>query len=172
MIGFTSAQTSNESEQDKNTEGDPLALGRRKITAFPMHIWNQLYVTHMWKYNPGGMFGGLIKSHHSMVMVSRQGFGGNIIPVFHIDLVHTKNTNRAWVRVFKASQHPINGYSVSSSYSPNPIVKSGNEILAAYDHAVDMMAKQYDTLTNNCQKFARLFLTQLGAKHHRKLFHF
>ena len=98
-----------------------------------MHMWNQLYVTHMWKYNPGGMFGGLIKSHHSMVMVSRQGFGGNIIPVFHIDLVHTKNTNRAWVRVFKASQHPINGYSVSSSYSPNPIVKSGNEILAAYD---------------------------------------
>jgi hypothetical protein len=172
MIGFTSAQTCNESKQDSNTDGNPLALGRKKITGFPLHLWNQLHVTHMWKYNPGGMFGGLIKSHHSLVKVSRQGFSGNIVPVFYIDLVPSPSTGRAWIRVYKASEKELNGYTQSSSYTPNPIVKNGNELLAAYDHAVNMMAKEYDTLTNNCQKFARIFMTQLGSKHKRNFFHF
>ena len=172
MIGFTSAQTSNESEQDKNTEGNALANGRSKLTGFPLHAWNQLHITHMWKYNPGGMFGGLIKSHHSLVKVSRQGFSGNLVPVFYIDLVHTSSSMTAWIRVYKASEKELNGYTQSSSYSPNPIVKTGTELLTAYDHAVAMMAKDYDTLTNNCQKFARIFMTQLGSKHRRNFFHF
>lgn len=172
MIGFKSAQTSNESQQDSNTEGKPLAAGRRTITKFPLHLWSDLSVTHMWKHNPGGMFGGLIKSHHSMICVSRRGFNGNLLPVFYIDLVLTRQTGRAWVRVKRASQGAPNGYTTSQSYTPNPVVKSGNEILAAYDHAVDMMAEQYDTLTNNCQKFARIFMTQLGARHNRRFVHF
>jgi len=171
MVGFTSAQTSNESRQDANTQGDPLALGRKKITDFPLHLWNRLNVTHMWKHNPGGMLGGRIKSHHSLIMVSRPGFSGNPTPVFYIDLVLTPKTGRAWVRVFKASERGIDGYTASTSYSPNPVVKSGNELLAAYDHAVGSMAERYDTLTNNCQKFARIFMTRLGAKHNRHFFH-
>jgi hypothetical protein len=34
------------------------------------------------------------------------------------------------------------------------------------------MALDYDIFANNCQKYARLFMTELGAKHYRRLFHF
>lgn len=172
MIGFTSAQTSNESKQDEFTDGNTFVMGRGKITDFPMQAWNRLYVTHMWKHNEGGALGGLLKSHHSKLVVSRENFRGNTLPVFYIDLVHFKtNKEKAMIRVYKAADHTIAGYTQSTSYSPNPIIKSGNEIVTAFNYTVGMMASRYDVLTNNCQKFGRIFMTQLGAKHQRQLFH-
>jgi len=178
MFGFTSAQTFNESIQDRNTSGAPVfgaapynELTRGLLTKWPMQSWSQLYVTHMWKYIPGGGLGGLIKNHHSLIMVSRPGYSGKIIPIFYIDLVQG-TTKKSVVRVVNAAKKEVHGYTASSTYSPNPIVKSGIEVLAAYDYAVDKMAERYNILTNNCQKFGRIFMTQLGAVHTRNHFHF
>jgi len=136
-----------------------------------MHLWNQLYVTHMWT-GGGGLLAKLgLEGHHSLVTVSRQGYSGAIVPVFYIDLIISANQNRAKIRVVKAADRSLSGYRVSTSYSPNPVVKSGTEVLAAFDYAIDKTAERYNVLTNNCQKFARIFMTQLGAKHKRKLFH-
>ena len=66
---------------------------------------------------------------------------------------------------------PNNPYHASTSYSPNPITVTDAQMDNALTSASLKCGPDYKLLHNNCQISARLFMTALGAKHDRELFH-
>jgi hypothetical protein len=57
------------------------------------------------------------------------------------------------------------GYSLSLSYEPNPITISKSGIISAFSRAVSECGGKYGLYSNNCQKFGRTFMTELGVTH-------
>ena len=174
FFGSRSAQTPNESIQQAGSYTDrngvhQTAQGTMDRTASILLTlrWNHTYqVVHKWrKVAPGAL------AHHSHIFVYDQ-HGAHVVQfgVFR---------NRAGQTVFGwdgGNHGPIADdggvpYHVSSSYRPNPLQATGQDIAAAFVKTQDECGPEYSTLHNNCQKFARLFMTKLGARHHRSLFH-
>lgn len=67
--------------------------------------------------------------------------------------------------------NPTNPYVLSSSYTPNPVTVTGAVLEQAFINCTRMCGPEYKLLHNNCQKFARLVMIELGAGHNRHLFH-
>jgi len=59
------------------------------------------------------------------------------------------------------------GYTESDSYDPNPLTVQLRDLIAAFDEAVLQCDGKYSITSNNCWKFARVFMTHLGATHNK-----
>lgn len=144
-----SAQTPSESSQASSSSGnvDEIAVMLDQLTDGANY---RIY--HVWKGRP----------HHSHIRLRehddrpRMNFG-----LFNSDGVATL--------IWKIVEQ--NGYHISASYKANPVVASKAQIVAAYNSAISSCGGKYNLLNNNCQKFARLFMTNLGSVHQRQLFH-
>ena len=60
---------------------------------------------------------------------------------------------------------------LSTSYDPNPVVKTGREIKTAIADVARLMKPYYDLFNNNCQTFAREVMGRLGSVHTRDPYH-
>jgi hypothetical protein len=103
--------------------------------------------------------------HHSQIFVAT---GADVV-VLNFGLF---SNNGQVVFDVDGPELPTNPYHVSTSYRPNPVVNVTKEtLLWAYLHTCQQCGPEYKLLHNNCQKFGRILMTNLGASHHRELFH-
>lgn len=61
-------------------------------------------------------------------------------------------------------------YKDSTTYTPNPVAVTPQVFLAAFLATRRNCGPEYKLLHNNCQKFGRLLMEELGAKHSRRFF--
>ncbi|MEN8150293.1 MAG: hypothetical protein ABFS86_10745 [Planctomycetota bacterium] len=145
-----------------------MSITKDEVSAMKVLGWKcgskKLKVHHVWK--PNGKLWGLTTSHHSHIQVN----DGNDKPYFHIGMFNSDGKATVMLRPGKVTSSSYK-YKDSTSYKPNPIETTGEDISMAFDFAMEMCAGDYGLLKNNCQKFARIMMTQLGAKHHRSVFH-
>ncbi len=168
MFGFgsRSAQTPNELAQNLTRGNGPVNVMHRQIRqdisngseTLAGKIWGlsphmNYQVVHISKSN------GL--THHSQIEI--RDAGGNRLFDFGL-FVAGGNA------VIVHDDGP-GGYQDSTTYKPNPVTVTQYDIYKAYLAAIDACGGKYGLLHNNCQKFARLFMTELGVKHYRKFFH-
>lgn len=103
-------------------------------------------------------------AHHShIVILSRDARSA----LFNFGLFDDKGS--AWIRSRPGLDENW-AKEVSGTYEPNPIAATKPQILAAFDVATQACGGKYSMLLNNCQKFARVFFTALGASHNRDMF--
>ena len=123
---------------------------------------NKCSVYHIWKSNAPGK---LINTHHSHIRIELHGFYCHL-GLFAVD------RGDAMVIVSDNIEHinPVK-YKTSTSYKPNPLLVNGEEIYSAFRETLKSIAEEYGLLLNNCQKFGRIFMTNLGSEHNRKYFH-
>ena len=157
-IGSKSAQTPSESSQQ--SESNIRGAIRHGIAGIDQHT--QYKVCHKWR-----KVGSVAKKgmpHHSQIFIYNMADN----EIRNLGLFSDEN---GMVEYGKDVNDPLNPYHVSSSYEPNPCVVTGLEIEQAISSASLECGPNYKLLHNNCQKFARLLMTQLGASHSRELFH-
>lgn len=119
----------------------------------------QVSISHRFRHftaNPG-----LTDVHHSQIFVENA--GGDVL--FNFGLW----TDDSGKILFGQDDRP-EYYKTSSTYTPNPVNVSPQKFLEAFVATRRKCGPDYKLLHNNCQKFARLFMTELGATHSRKLF--
>jgi hypothetical protein len=170
-IGSTGPQTRNESKQDLNTAGNvrvnnPHVNYYMQCFSHPFVQNVQYRVCHKWKANARIL---AFTVHHSAIQIDDM--GNNCICTLEV-VNSSTHPGDAMVILTKNPKSAADGYVPSKSYKPNPVVVTGADIANAYTASRDQMALDYDIFANNCQKYARLFMTELGAKHYRRLFHF
>ena len=157
-IGSKSAQTPSESSQqsNSNTKGAFLHLiaGLNDAT--------QYRVYHKWRKVGDVAQRGM--PHHSQIFICNTAD----VEVLNFGLFGDAN---GMVEYCNDGNDPNNPYHTSTSYKPNPKVATGREITAAINRAQLKCGPNYKLLHNNCQKFARIFMTALGSSHSRELFH-
>lgn len=161
FFGSRSAQTSNESAQNSNAGGGGIDDGvGARITAL-IHSNTPCNLHHMWRKL--GRDAGILSPHHSQLFVTdrRNGF-----ILFNFGLWCN---DRGQVEF--AMDERIQHYTQSKTYSPNPIPVTPQQLMNAFVATRQQCGPEYKLLHNNCQKFGRLFMTNLGAKHTRSLFH-
>lgn len=116
-------------------------------------------------YKSLGTFGG----HHSQLFVK---MAGAAVYLFNFGLYCDPGGQVEFICYGVNSSPDSLGYKVSSTYSPNPVKGvTGIRIFNSFVAVEQLCAVQYDCLENNCQKFARLFMEDLGATHKRSWFH-
>jgi hypothetical protein len=144
-----SAQTPSESSQSSSSSGtvDELDVRINQLVA-----GTQYQIYHVWKGKP----------HHSHIRLRE--FNG--APRINFGLFNSDGDATIVCKVVEG-----NGYNVSASYRANPVLATGAQIAAAYTSAINACGGKYSLFGNNCQKFARLFMTNLGSVHRRQLFH-
>jgi len=156
--GSKSAQTPSESSQQSPSN----KKGALQQTLAGLGAATQYRVYHKWR--KVGQVAKKGMPHHSQVFICDT--SGNELANFGLF------GDSAGSVVYANEQHdPNNPYNTSTSYSPNPITVTGAQIDNALTSASLKCGPDYKLLHNNCQKFARLFMTALGAKHDRELFH-
>ena len=95
-------------------------------------------------------------AHHSHILIRTAANR----PVFNIGLFYVDGEATIVCRM--EERH---GYEASNSYSPNPLKVSKAKLKQAFDSAVSECGGRYHIYSNNCQKFARILMTQLGSSH-------
>lgn len=95
-------------------------------------------------------------AHHSHIRIRT----ARNEPVFNIGLFYVDGEATIMCRMDER-----HGYRASDSYAPNPLKVSNAKLKQAYDFAVGECGGKYHIYSNNCQKFARILMTQLGAIH-------
>lgn len=154
----------------------------------PRDIWNgisslerheQYQVYHKWKKvwgrdSPNIKY--IPSPHHSQIFIFEAGdtpAWDNTLVSFGVGRLRKNIPERhgTAVLVSEWDLNRHNKYQVSDSYEPNPIVVEGKKIQISFWKTVAMCGSRYYFLTNNCQKFARLFMQLCGAQHKRHFFH-
>lgn len=103
-------------------------------------------------------------AHHShIIIMTRDGQDA----LFNFGLFDDNGS--AWIRLRDGLDERW-AKETSGTYEPNPIAATKPQILAAFDAATQACGGKYKLLHNNCQKFAREFMTALGSQHNRSLF--
>lgn len=184
--GSRSAQTPSESSQESksyaNRDKDPL---RRLQQIVARLIDDQEYkVFHKWRKvgaTKRSMFGQLAHSvtpHHSQIFIHYKSDLYDFLEYKVVDFgLFCGEDNYVVYEEDHSGYDDVdedyynNAYRVSTSYSPNPCVVTGVQIKQALAAASLKCGPDYQLLHNNCQKFARLFMTALGSSHARGLFH-
>ena len=157
-IGSRSAQTPSESSQQSNSN----VKGALQQTIAGLDAATQYKVYHKWR-----KVGNVAKKgmpHHSQIFICD--VADNAISNFGLF-----GDDDGKVVYGDETEDPNNPYHVSTSYKPNPITVYGLQIEQALTRASLKCGPDYKLLHNNCQKFARLFMIELGASHSRELFH-
>lgn len=157
MIGYTSAQTPSESSQDSSNHAAAATTVAGIIEGLAAGNYRAV---HVWKPTAPGS-----PTHHSHIQI-RDDRGADL---FHFGLFADGGIARIMGGPGTAPSR--NGYAESDSYRPNPAQVTDVQIATAYTRALNACGGKYRLLHNNCQKFARKFMTALGVKHYRKLFH-
>jgi hypothetical protein len=162
FFGSKSAQTPSESsQQSKSNRDNAGAHVGGQLNA--LDATTQYKVIHKWR-----KVGSVAKRgmpHHSQVFVTTMAD----VEILNFGLFGDEDGD---VVFGDDTDDPVNNpYHASSSYRPNPIVATGHDIEQAYIKVRRQCGPEYKLLHNNCQKFARLLMTALGASHHRELFH-
>lgn len=124
-----------------------------------MRSGGNIKIVHCYRHftaNPG-----LLSSHHSQLFVMDA--ADEIL--FNFGLW----TNDDGKVVFGMDER-FEFYKPSSSYSPNPVVVSTTTFLTAFLATRRKCGPDYKLLHNNCQKFARLLMEELGSTHKRRFF--
>jgi hypothetical protein len=121
----------------------------------------QYTVTHKWRKIDGCNLPGA--PHHSHIFVTSQ-FG----EAYDFGLFSGEKGKVVFEPIEEDHNNP---FRISTSYEPNEVMKSGEEIEAAFHAARAKCGWDYNFLTNNCQKFAREFMIALGSTHKRQFFH-
>jgi hypothetical protein len=156
-IGSKSAQTPSESSQESSSSGAAATEVAGHLNGLGA---GNYHVVHIWKPTAPGS-----PAHHSQIQIRTTGD----VPLFHFGLFN--DDGKAVIMGGPGAAHSGSGYTLSTSYKPNPMAVSKAQIEAAYQRALDSCGTKYGLLTNNCQKFGRKFMTALGSSHHRKMFH-
>ncbi|MEX5402662.1 hypothetical protein VPH47_00295 [Stenotrophomonas sp. WED208] len=157
VIGSTSAQTPSESSQDSNNVAAGVFNIAGQLTGLAPGNYRAL---HVWKPTAPGS-----AVHHSHIQIQDP----NGVDLFHFGLFDNQGT--AAVIGGPGAAPSSSGYNISTSYAPNPSTVTNVQLLAAYNQAIGVCGGTYQLFHNNCQKFARHFMTTLGVKHYRRLFH-
>lgn len=161
FFGSKSAQTPSESSQQSTSNTDTAgAHVGGKLNA--LDATTQYKVVHKWRKVGSVAQRGM--PHHSQVFVTTL----TDVEVLNFGLFGDQNGQVVFV---DDTDDPVNPYHESSSYRPNPVTATGQVIEQAYIAVRRKCGPDYKLLHNNCQKFARLLMTELGASHHRELFH-
>lgn len=119
----------------------------------------QFRISHRFRHftaNPG-----LLSAHHSQIFI--QNMGGDILFNFGLWM------NDSGKVVFGQDERQ-DFYKESTTYKPNPVTVTPQRFLEAFLATRRKCGPDYKLLHNNCQKFGRLFMEELGAKHSRRLF--
>jgi hypothetical protein len=156
-VGSRSAQTPNESIQQSRSN----RVGGPAHAVAGLDDNTQYRVYHKWR--KCGQVEQRGTPHHSQIFITDM--NGNEVCNFGLF------QNNGVVVYGDDVDDPMVPYHVSSSYKPNPIVRTGLQIQQAVAATVVQCGPDYDLLYNNCQKFGRLFMTALGAAHSREFFH-
>ena len=160
-IGSRSAQTPSESSQNSDDGGGGLdtsgIAGRIQALVNAGTLCN---VHHMWRKVTAGAI-----THHSQIFISNRANG---FLVLNFGLWMGANGT---VEFARDEDRKIRWYTQSDTYSPNPVPVTPLQLQQAFINTQQMCGPEYKLLHNNCQKFARLFMTQIGASHNRSLFH-
>lgn len=162
FFGSRSAQTPSESIQESasNTNTTTYMIAGR-LDALTPGVNYKVY--HKWRKVSRVAQKGM--PHHSQIFVAT---GADVV-VLNFGLF---SNNGQVVFDVDGPELPTNPYHVSTSYRPNPVVNVTKEtLLWAYLHTCQQCGPEYKLLHNNCQKFGRILMTNLGASHHRELFH-
>ncbi|MEC5386834.1 hypothetical protein VVD49_13950 [Uliginosibacterium sp. H3] len=104
---------------------------------------------------------GLTDVHHSQIFVENT--GGDVL--FNFGL-WTDDTSK----IMFEQDIQVKYYKDSTTYAPNPVTVTPQKFLEAFLATRRKCGPDYKLLHNNCQKFARLFMEELGAKHTRRKF--
>lgn len=156
-LGSKSAQTPSESSQQSKSNTNNVYQELAGL------VQDQQYrVYHCWR-----KVGNVAKRgmpHHSQVFITD-------LNDQHVGNIGLFGDDDGMVVYVDDQNDPVNPYHVSTSYKPNPVTATGAEIEQAYIDTTRKCGPQYKLLHNNCQKFARLLMTALGASHNRELFH-
>ena len=154
------------------TEGEPIVALQApfKETEYQAHFndTTQYEVRHCWKKLPK-------IGHHSHLEMRA---GNQVVTVGMVNWKNPKTGEFSGIALILIGKKRLispqsTDYYVSISYWPNPLKgKSGKEIKAALSEASKKCSDDYDSLKNNCQKFARIVMTELGARHTPIPFHF
>ncbi|MCD9087846.1 hypothetical protein [Stenotrophomonas sp. SY1] len=163
FFGSRSAQTSNESAQNSDAGGGGAVENAVKgyITA-AMNSGNPVQVHHMWRKLSRD--GGFLTPHHSQLFVTNL----NGVILFNFGLWSDEDGKVVFA---EEQEKNIRHYTLSDTYSPNPVRVTPGQLMLAFLATKVKCGPDYKQLHNNCQKFGRLFMTELGAKHSRSLFH-
>ncbi|HEY2022136.1 hypothetical protein [Paraburkholderia sp.] len=159
-LGSRSAQTPSESSQNSDAGG---GLFPSEIAGSIQALVNDgisCNVHHMWRKVSAGAI-----PHHSQIFVSNRANG---ILVLNFGLWMGENGT---VEFATDEDKNVRWYTQSDTYSPNPVAVMPRQLQKAFLSTRLMCGPDYKLLHNNCQKFARLFMTELGASHNRSLFH-
>ncbi|WP_172319071.1 hypothetical protein [Paraburkholderia solitsugae] len=160
-IGSKSAQTPSESSQNSDAGGG--GLDTSGIAGHIQALVNAnmpCNVHHMWRKVAAGAI-----THHSQIFVSNRGNG---FLVLNFGLWMGDNDT---VEFATDEAKNIKWYTQSDTYRPNPVSVTALALQQAFLNTRQKCGPDYKLLHNNCQKFARLFMTELGASHNRSLFH-
>ncbi|MHB1736473.1 MAG: hypothetical protein ACYCQM_07880 [Acidithiobacillus sp.] len=159
--GSKSAQTPIESRQDSRGGGASAECEvKGKIESLIQTGKTNIKVYHKWRgialYH---------QVHHSQIFVK----DSNDKDLLNFGLWSDDNGNVVFV---PDDSESARWYKISNTYSPNPVIlPSGVMLMTAFLNTVAKCGPNYAQLDNNCQKFGRLFMTELGASHKRSLFH-
>lgn len=168
LIGSRS-RTPNESIQESHSNtaagasGNGLKTGAidtglvTEITKL-LRAGTQVRVSHRYRHftaNPG-----LTDGHHSQLFV--EDMAGEVL--FNFGLWSDDG------KVVFGSDASEQYYKVSTTYTPNPVPVTPQKLLEAFLATRRKAGPDYKLLHNNCQKFGRLFMEELGATHSRKWF--
>lgn len=164
-FGSRSAQTPSESSQQAASN----QLGENnshyiELSGFLMGNESKTYqVFHKWRKVGSASAPGAV--HHSQIFVVDP---DRDFEVQNFGLFSNSEGN---VVFEKDNGFDTPEYHVSASYKPNPVQATGKEIVSALANCSARCGPKYKLLHNNCQKYARLVMTTLGAKHHRDPLH-
>lgn len=167
-LGSRSAQTPSESSQQAQSNQYVAEAGGNDAAALKVAGWIEALaagnykVAHKWRKVGADYVKGT--PHHSQIFVLDM--NDNLL--FNFGLF-----SDSVGKVIFTDDHdrPTNPYKTSSSYSPNPLTVSQTALATAFNKVRAQCGADYKLLHNNCQKFGRLLMQALGAKHNRHLFH-
>lgn len=167
-LGSRSAQTPSESSQQAQSNQYVAGAGGNDAAAVKVAGWiaalpaGNYKVCHKWRKVGDDYVKGT--PHHSQIFVTDL----NDKVLFNFGLF----SNSSGKVIFDDDKdRPTNPYKPSSSYSPNPLTVSQTALANAFTSVRAKCGADYKLLHNNCQKFGRLLMQALGAKHNRHLFH-
>lgn len=163
------SNTPNESIQESNSNtaggytGHGMTTGRidSAIVAEISKILKaggQIKVVHRYRHftkDPG-----LLDNHHSQIFI-KNASGGDL---FNFGLWSGDGD-----KVYFSDDSP-KYYKDSTTYDPNPVTVTPQVFLNAFLAVRRKCGPDYKLLHNNCQKFARLLMEELGSTHKRRFF--
>lgn len=160
-IGSKSAQTPSESSQQSPSNTDKTGRDVAGMLA-GLDDGTNYKVYHKWRKVGSVAQRGM--PHHSQIFVTDV----NDADILNFGLFGTEDGTVVFA---SDDENAANPYHTSTSYRPNPVTATGQAIEQAFIRASRKCGPEYKLLHNNCQKFARLLMTELGASHDRELFH-